>query len=257
MKFHLMILCLLITTISSGQIEKDINSVLLKKDFQKLLKFVNKFEKEIKHIRIVKGNIREITKGFQEATFEINKGYPIYEGVTITCNPRLKLITQGTQIIYFFLESKEMKNAPRNFDISSDTIYKFIDKKRMGELKKQYRTTFKISLNEDDLFIDTIAVGDKCGLYPGLITKEQEQILNWVKLTDTLSLYNWLQSPNTEKQVYAIKGFYYLYLKGMKISEQTRSIISVINQKKGTIRTCIPCDSKQTNISDALKPYLF
>ena len=257
MKLYFVILNLLIATVSSGQIEKEINAVLVKKDFQKLLQFVSKYERETKGIQIEKGNIREITNGFQEATFTISKGYPIYKGVTITCNPRLNVIIQGSQIIYFHLKSEEMKNAPKNFDSISDTTYKFIDNKKIYELKKQFEIIYKSSLNLNDLFIDTIAVGNKCGIYPGCLTNQQEQILSWVKTSDTLSLYKWLQSPNVEKQIYAVKGFYYLSLKGIKISENIRAIIRQICQKKGTITTCITCSSEQSNISDVLKHYMF
>jgi hypothetical protein len=252
----ILIILLLNATTSFGQIERQINTLLLKKDFKLLLNFTNKYDLEKDHIQINRGNTREITKGFQESMFYIIKSYQMNKGVLITCNLRLNLITYGNQIIYFYLESKEIKNFPANTEATSDTTYKFIDTKKMLELRKQFQLTYKAHLDEKELFIDSIAVGDKCGRYPGRATFYQKQVLFWVKTVDTASLHKLLQSPNSEKQVYGVKGFYYLSLKGIKSSDEIKSLIRYIAQKNGTVYTCMPCDRGCTTILTAIKPYL-
>ena len=117
-----------LTTFSSyGQIEKQINKILLKSDYNAFINFANEYDLEKNNIQINKGNVREITKGFQEGMFEIVKSYPYDKGVTITCNLRLNIITKGNQIIYFYLESKALDDSSKDFNILSDTTYKFTD----------------------------------------------------------------------------------------------------------------------------------
>lgn len=241
---------------SFGQIEKQINSVLLKRDFHAFLEFAKNYYFERNGTRIDKGNIREIARGFQEALFTISKAYQFNKGVSITCNPKLNVLTNNNKIIYFYLESKEMKDFPKNFEMTSDTTYRFIDEIKMKELKKRFVLEYKANLNEADLFIDTIAVGTKCGHYPGFFTKEHDQITKWVQEKDTLNIYTWLQSANSEKQVFAVKGLFYLLQRGVQISDEKRTIARRIRQKKGTIYTCIPCDSRETLISKELEEFV-
>ena len=240
---------------SFGQIEKRINSILLKRNFKAFLEFTKDYYIEKEGIQIEKGNIREIAGDFQEAMFTISKAYQINKGVSITCTPKLKVITNKNDIVYFELESKEMKNFPKNFEITSDTTYRFADEIKMVDLAKRFELEYKTRLNEADLFIDTIAVGTTCGHYPGTSTSQHEQIEEWVANKDTASLFNWLQSVNSEKQVYAVKGLYRLSGNGLNISEEKIAIARRVRRKKGTINTCIPCDSRETLISKELEAF--
>jgi len=255
MRLLIFISFLFVSIISFGQIEKRINSILLKRDFKAFLEFAKDYYIEKGGIRIDKGNIREIAGDFQEAMFIISKAYQINKGVSITCNPELKVIVNNNDIIFFELESKEMKDFPKSFETTTDTTFRFIDNVKMAEFEKKFELEYKAKLNKADLFIDTISVGTKCGRYPGFFTKQHEQVEVWVLNKDTTSLYSWLQSANSEKQVYAVKGLYHLSVNGLKINGEKLVITRRVRQKKGTIYTCIPCDSRETLISKELEAF--
>ncbi len=259
MKKTLMLLILLLVTFFSfGQIEKVANKLLLKGDFNQFLIFTKDYRLAKNPIWIEQLNVREVVKGFQEAMFKIVRSYSMYKGVSITCNMRLNVITEGNRIIYFYLESKEMKGFPKTFETTSDTTYRFTDKKGMIRLNSRFEFTYKAPLDESELFIDTIYLGNKCGHYGEEETPvQQKQIFEWVTRTDTVNLYKWLQSANTEKQVYAVKGFHYLTLKGVKISEEAKDLIGNIIQKKGTVNTCGTCDSRRAKIALVVKSLAF
>jgi hypothetical protein len=256
MKPLIFILFLIISLASSGQIEKQINSTLMKRSFNAFLNFTRNYKTERNGIRISKGNIREITEGYQEAMFYVIKAYQVNKGVSIAVNLKIRILTHSDRIIYFYLESKEMKDFPNSLETTSDTTYSFVDKVNMRDLKKRFELEYKSSLNENDLFIDTIAVGTNCGRYPGSTIKQHEQMQKWVQANDTSSLFTWLQSANAEKQVFAVKGLYYLSLSGTMISDEKKAIARRVRQKKGTIYTCIPCDTSERLISKELEDFL-
>ncbi len=253
MKILITILLISTSVLTNGQIEKDINDILLKRDFNQFLEFASDYYNEKEGLQISKGNIREIATAYQEAMFTIIKSYKINKGVSITCNVKLSILTKNNRIIYFNLETKEIKDFPKNYNVTTDTTYHFADAAGMSGLKNRFETEYKTSLSVEDLFIDTIAVGTACGMAPAVTTSQYAQILNWVQAKDTASIFTWLQSVNTEKQVYAVKGLHHLKSIGLQIGEEKRSMARMVIRKKGTIFTCILCDKKKTLISEELE----
>ena len=229
-RLRLFIVFLFIAYCSFGQIEKQANTILMKRDFNEFKKFATSYATEKNATRISFGISRDLANGFQESVFYITKSYP-FNGVSITCNPRINIITAGNLIIYFHLESKEMKGFPKTFAITSDTTYNFSDPQKIASLKSKFHQIFLVPLNEKELFIDTIYYGNKCG-HNGFSTNEKEKTDAWVNTYDTLSLYQWLQSTNTEKQIYAVYGFNSLLLKGFKINAELKRLIKTSCRKK-------------------------
>jgi len=253
-RLYLFITSLFLTSYSFGQIEKKINAVLLKGNFREFKKFVDRYRIEKGQVTISSGNVRDLTTGFQEAVFYISKSYSVNKGVSITCNPRIHLLTEGNLIIYFSLESEEMKDFPKSFEITSDTIYKFSNLPKMAALKTKFLQTYGVPLNENELFIDTVYYGQNCGI-GGRPPKEQEKINDWVNNVDMVNLHKWLQSTNTEKQIYAVQGFHILSSKGVIIPEASKKYIHNILKKRGTINTCAICDARQEEISSVVSEF--
>lgn len=248
---------MLIMSPASSQIEGKINKILLKNNFKAFLAFSNDYRLEKDSVQIRKGNIREIVSGFEEGMFYIIKTYPLVRGIHIRDECRLNIITKGNQIIFYTLENKRMDISSSNLGTTEDSTYSFSNKKEMDDLKKRFTYLYGVPLDEKGLFIDTITLGTKCGHYPGEMLKQQEQVVHWANKKDTLSLNSWLTSANTETQLFAMRGYYYLSLRGVKISKKTQEIIKHLATKKGTVYTCIPCDVRSAKISDAAKPFVF
>ena len=51
----------------------------------------------------------------------------------------------------------------------------------------------------------------------------------------------WLKSANAEKQLYALKGYRILVNQGYTLIVEEKRIISIVEQKKGTVSTCGGC----------------
>lgn len=139
MIIHILIIIFLFSaTYSFGQIEKKANRLLLKRDFSAFIKFTDSYKTVKDNITISSGIKRDLIEGFQESIFYINKSYMLNDGVTITCNSQIKIITQDNLVIYFHLESKEVKGFPETFDTTSDTTYNFRDNQMMNTLKLKF-----------------------------------------------------------------------------------------------------------------------
>jgi hypothetical protein len=89
------------------------------------------------------------------------------------------------------------------------------------------------------------------------LTPQQAQIKEWVIKRDTANLFKWLQSTNTEKQLFAVQGFHSLHFMGVKISDETKRLISYIIKKKGNVKYCGSCEGGLTNISGIVKEFNF
>ena len=243
-------------TYSLGQIEEKANAILSKGNFAEFVKFADKFSKRTDSVTISMGNRRELVSGFQESWFYISKAYPYNKAVSITCETRLKMLTKGNRVIYYFLESKSMKQFPRNVETSVDTVYHFRDSAEITELKNKFQQVYMASLNEDELFTDTIYYGQQCGHGRNApLTPQQIQIRDWVKRKDSTNLLKWLQSTITEKQVFAVQGFNSLAQMGIRINPEIKRLIEYVLKKKGTINTCGVCDANRTTIASIAQSF--
>lgn len=130
--------------------------------------------------------------------------------------------------------SQNINNRPRR-------IFSFCNKKLFWLLKQQFYHDFAARLNESELFANYIVYGDNCGIAP-IDPPERIIIDNFVKTAAKDSLLKWLQSTNTEKQMYAVDGLLQLKNKGISLSEFELTLIHKVLSKKGTIYTCSGCD---------------
>ena len=116
----------------------------------------------------------------------------------------------------------------------------FCNKKLYWLLKQEFNHEFYAPLNESELFNDRIVYGDNCGLAP-IDPPERIKIDRFVHKQSRDSLLKWLQSTNTEKQMYAVDGLLQLKQKGIALNSLELKLIQKILSKKGTIYTCFGC----------------
>ncbi len=255
-QLFIIILIFLFTLNSFGQIEKEVNSILLKKDFiefksycDKLLDRTNKnWNNNIKANWVY---LRDLTNDFQEGIIDINKTVPskINKNTGREYTYRVTLITQDKQIIYYKLAEKKNKRLKRKWVEYYQPIDSYTNDSLFKDLKNKFSQTFGISLNEKELFIDSIVYGLECG-FVRQDSKEKLEIDKYIKDNDKISLLKWLQSTNTEKQVYAIYGFCKLkQLYNVIPTNKEMELINAVMHKKGTILFCDGCDFGSEDIS--------
>jgi hypothetical protein len=250
----LTLLVCLLTLYSFGQIGEKANEVLSKRDF-------NAFKNLADDEKIIFKYTRDLVEGYQESVFYIHKSW---RGCTeLFQDPKIGIITQGNLIICYSFLSNNWLNDDHS-DSLKFTTYSYTDTASVSALKVRFQKCFLAPVNENELFKDDIWYGTKCN-WDGKITEQQEQIKNWVIKRDTVNLFTWLQSTNTEKQIYAVQGFNSLHFMGVKISDNAKRLISYIIKKKGAIKTCWLDDHisyrfvkyKWVSISDVVKDFNF
>lgn len=254
-----LLVCLL-TLKSYAQIGEKVNEVLSKRDLNTFRAFSEQNTYEKNRISFYQEYTRELVGGYQESVFYIRKSL---RGYLELQDHKICILTQGNLIISYNFTSDNRLGEIRS-DSLKFTTYSFTDTTRIAALKVRFQKCFLAPLNEKELFKDDIWYGTKCRMDDKL-TEQQEQIKNWVIKKDTASLFTWLQSTNTETQIFAVQGFHSLHFMGVKISDDAKRLISYIIKKKGTIKTCWLDDHisykfvkhRRENISDVVKEFKF
>lgn len=254
-----LLVCLL-SIKSFGQIGEKVNEVLSKRDLNTFGAFSEQNTYEKNRVNFYQEYTRELVEGYQESVFYIRKSL---RGCLELQDHKICILTQGNLIISYNFTSDNWLDEIRSDSLKS-TTYSFVDTVRVAALKVRFQKCFLAPLNEKELFKDDIWYGAKCRMDDKL-TDQQEQIKNWVIKKDTVNLFTWLQSTNTEKQIFAVQGFHSLQFMGVKINDDAKRLISFIMKKKGNIKTCRLDDHisykfvrrRRESIADVVKDFKF
>jgi len=154
---------------------------------------------------------------------------------------RIDIIALHNKIVRFeFSEVDPYAIRDMGCIYSQRKLLSFCNKKLYWLLKQQFEHEFYAPLNESELFADCIVYGDNCGMAP-IDPPERIKIDSFVNTHSSDSLLDWLQSTNTEMQMYAVDGLLQLKQKGIALNYLERKLIRKILSKKGTVYTCFGC----------------
>jgi len=154
---------------------------------------------------------------------------------------RIDIITLHNKVVRFELSTVD----PAQFhDLDCNYHQRkqlsFCNKKLYWLLQQRFNHEFFAPFNESELFNDCIVYGDNCGLAP-IDPPERIKIDRFVQKQSRDSLLKWIQSTNTEKQMYAVDGLLQLEQKGIALNSLELKLIQKVLSKKGTIYTCFGC----------------
>jgi hypothetical protein len=184
---------------------------------------------------------RELCSPFQELIVEFNEN--VYEepkiGVSYINHYRINVIIAYNQFAYYTLR-KQIARGIEDENAEMETIDSFKNDSAIDSLEVVFLQTYGAKLDWKELFVNRNIYGKWCGVAgsPPAMRKELDTLLA-DKNQEVLT--NWLKSPNVEKQVYAIDGFYQLKQNGYKQTGEQQKLIDVIKKKKGQINTCSGC----------------
>jgi len=250
----------LLTAASSfGQSLDDVKKFLAQRDLNKIEKYLENPNDRTSGKKIhVWEYLRELNADYEEGVCYFEIVVPDTENVAINIvyTYRITLIANKKNIIFYELSEKKYKEDTEDMIPYFETISKFRDDKAFGNLKILFTRTFLKELNEAELFNEDIVYGHHCGI-AGIDPDEKLEIDRLVQKKNRKSLLNWLQSTNTEKQVYAVDGFYQLKTSGVKLTDKEINLINQILKKKGTIQVCYGCISTNEEISTVTKGFMF
>lgn len=241
---------LMLSAWSFSQPEKKINTALATHNYGAFKKLADKYS-NLDSIRIAQVYDRELVSGFFETVFYFDRYDVDGHTFSVFSRSKINIIRQGNRLIYYVAETDSLNGKP-------PVVSRFTDQKAYDTLKSIFARTFDAPLNEKESFIDSIAYGSICGHYPpGQVPKEKKLVDQWAAAKDRSSLLKWLQSTNTEKQLYAVWGFWGLYQRRVALTAREKEMLDVVMKKKGNIRTCGPCDLRLVDISEIVKIYHF
>ena len=176
---------------------------------------------------------RQIIDSFYEVTFNL-VNYKTDEDYDVS------IVCENNQLVYYKLD----------YDDS------FIDHDSWIRLREIYNKKYNRVIYLNNLFLDDVIYGRACDVAGSLPVYRQK--LDYLILNKNIrELDNWLSSPITELQVYAIDGFYQLYKSGYKLTPKEMELINLVKAKKGEIRICIGCDHTSFSISIITKEFDF
>lgn len=112
-------------------------------------------------------------------------------------------------ILNYELSKDIRKKANDKWQENYLIIGSYKDNIEFNKLNNSFNLIYKADLNEKELFNQDITYGYACGR-GGIDPKEKTQIDVFFEHNDKDSLIKWLQSTNTEKQIYAIEGLFNL-----------------------------------------------
>jgi hypothetical protein len=107
----------------------------------------------------------------------------------------------------------------------------------MKEFTKAYEAFFQSKVKVTDFFTDSVYYGSRCG-FTAMDPPMRKKLTALVDAGNSKELHKWLQSPLTEKQLYAVDGFISLEKKGYAPTDLEKKLIAFIKTKKGEARVC-------------------
>jgi hypothetical protein len=169
---------------------------------------------------------------------------------------RVKILTYKNEIIYYELSKDIRKKLKDRWSENYILISEYKNDTAFRHLNVSFKLIYKVDLDEKELFNQDIIYGAACGR-AGVDPQEKTKVSEFVENNDKESLIKWLQSPNSERQIYAISGLYYLNKKGTQLNSDELLMINFVKNKKGTIKVCFGCTHYTQTIQEATKQFTF
>lgn len=243
---------------SFGQIQNEVNKILKKKDFVALKKYVDNLSNQDKDIGSHWECLRDLTNDYKEGVliFQISASHNDNPAISTVHTYKVTIITTETTIVQYELSERKSKKVGNDWEIYFDPIDKFKDEKALAALKISFKSIFHTELNEDELFITDFVYGDHCGI-AGVSPQGRKQVEIFVAKKNKNELLKWLQSTNTEKQVYAVDGLYQLKKLGIEMTGEELKTIRFIINKSGTMYVCSGCFHNREKIKSVTRKFKF
>ena len=182
---------------------------------------------------------RELLPGYYEGIMQIYYGAP--SNTEYVVHPfRIYTLVKDSTIISYDM---------RGLDANGRYNRSIVSGKSEAELKdfeQQFEARFKVPLQPQFLFIDTINYGQYCG-EDSLITPQMKLVNQWVAQKDGDSLISWLRTGNTELQLYALAGLQQLQDE-KPLSDEVIQMVEFVLSKKGNVNICTPSHERAAAI---------
>lgn len=192
---------------------------------------------------------RQIMDSFNVILFEAYESH-LNSGTDSNYFLRFQLLTYGDRIIYYELHDLTYTDMHR-------VILDYRDSSFIEKLFDLYYSFYERQTSVEAFFTDTIEYGGQCGI-AGLYNPYYKTVMDsLVENYHVLELDEWLRSPVTELQAFAVEGFYSLVSSGYQLTSKQKQMITQIKSKRGTMNMCSGCRVGARPIAEALEMFTF
>ncbi|MFZ5554153.1 MAG: hypothetical protein ACOZCO_13635 [Bacteroidota bacterium] len=247
--------------VNAADFEKDLKAILEKKKYDELELHISELNKSLGRVDAEVKYHREIVPGFSEGLIYFEKSVPDKKdkSASIIFTYRLRIITNNNLVIFYDFSEQYLAYAgetDKRIIKKYKSEFDYNDKLMRQVLQDSFKNTFPEELRYENLFCDTIVYGHNCGLV-ATETSAGLRMKAAVEKNDKPLLLSWLQSGNTELQLYAVEGLYLLKKNGTEILPDELKMIRVIKNKKGEALSCSGDILSNITIYEALKDFVF
>ncbi len=241
-----------------AQIQDDVLAALESRNFTAFKEFSDSLTNREKGIRSYWELLRDLTPDFQEGVLIVEKTVPDAHNPNVSSVFlfKVKILTGKTQTAFYELSEQKHRKVADQWESVDETIAGFEDTLLIEELNVSFRALFRADLDKKDLFSSELVYGERCG-FAGTYPEGRYQTIQFVKNGNKEELLKWLQSANSEKQVYAVDGLFQLCKKGAKLTEEELRMIAFVMHKNGRIRVCSGCLHSEDDIKTVLTKFNF
>jgi hypothetical protein len=220
---------------------------LAKKDFVAFITYLETTSKKYSsanadsNIRVISALKRDLTATFQECMIDACQSFPSADDSNTGTAQfyRINILATSNKIIYYDFGEKEFHGSSLD-NFSLYIIDSFRNSILLADLKRDFFNTYRDSLNQQELFNNANVYGSACSVAPQKPEMRAENDVI-VEIKNVELLTKWLQSTNTERQVYGIDGLYQLKKKGYILTAEQLRLINIIKNKKGYLNICRGC----------------
>lgn len=239
--FRLVVFLLFIHHISSASIKEELQVAVHSKNIDSL-EFYFKQKKNDKKLTHYWNYQRTIIADYYEGICEVEYHIPDKDNPAIHSiyTYVLEVIYQKSNMIFYRLSEKKNKKENKEWVPYLDLYDSYINDSLYKDLEQSFEAVYMAKLNATELFTDHIVFGAACG-YIGMDPKEKTLMDNYAAKNDAAAIQKWMQSTNTEKQLYGLYGMNKMINAGYKPNALEEKMMETIRKKKGTVRTCSGC----------------
>lgn len=193
---------------------------------------------------------RSILNDYWEEQISFDYSFKLNEaGKTTRKSVTLHVLSHRDEILQLTIRNSN------NYEPGTFDPYPLYRRTQLAEVErffKAYYNTYHTHISLNDLFETEIEYGSECGLAP-IDPKYRVIMKKALEQKDTLFLNFCLSLPSLERQVYAYEMLLRLENDGYQLSEKQRFLMSLLEQRKGTVYFCSSCSYYYRDWQDILQ----
>ncbi|MEZ4805303.1 MAG: hypothetical protein R2852_07430 [Bacteroidia bacterium] len=237
-----------------GQVKTELTRILRANNFIQFEHYTDSLLKCEDRIDFQMVINRDLAPGFKELIFRFYARDSSSNKKTYW----VTLLASKTQIAYYEINELNMIEQKDKRKRNLTSLIEHKDKILYSKFIDSFKRIFGVKPKESELFREQGIELGGCG-YAGKVSKNQKRFNRWIRHKKKNKVLRYLKSPNSERQVSAIRGLYMMQKMGknLRLSQKELQMINYVKNKSGTIFFCSGCTFGREEIKESTKSYKF